>query len=254
MLSILTAVLLMGCEKNNLVWNLPRENNNDSLQNQSPLGPGYPIVEFYSSARSVPLNSDVSFWCKVIQGNTDYRWRFYNGQPSTAVGPNVIAQFTEIGFHDVCLEGSNEVGADSLVKLGFIESYYIKSFANYQWEGWANNGWIFATTSPYQGRIIANSDGPDVCSISKSFSSVPLNAKVEFFYSLGYCSDPQTKISVKVDGVEIWSKLKSDYSDSHGESVQLPQKTSFTLTFEAQAKGFYDRVFLNDIKVRPMNN
>ena len=237
----------MSCNKEDFVWNLSRKNNIDSLQNENPNNPQWPVAKFICSNTSVPIGSSITFISTSTQNPTTYNWAFPGGTPSSSNQNSTSILYNSIGKFDVSLLVTNSNGSDSVIKPNYIEAYYLKSFNNGSWDGWSNSGWNFSSSPTCSGCIYAwqnSSSIPISYTISKSFSNVSLNSTLEFYY---YIYSPGGTLKVKVNGVDVWSN--SGYG-SNSISVQLPSLSNFTLTFEALV-GYTQSIYLNDLKIRP---
>jgi len=246
---LLTIIIttLMSCNKEDFVWNLSRKNNIDSLQNENPNNPQWPVAKFICSNTSVPIGSSITFISTSTQNPTTYNWAFPGGTPSSSNQNSTSILYNSIGKFDVSLLVTNSNGSDSVIKPNYIEAYYLKSFNNGSWDGWSNSGWNFSSSPTCSGCIYAwqnSSSIPISYTISKSFSNVSLNSTLEFYY---YIYSPGGTLKVKVNGVDVWSN--SGYG-SNSISVQLPSLSNFTLTFEALV-GYTQSIYLNDLKIRP---
>ena len=239
-------MLVVSCTKEDLVWNLPRTNTVDSLQNQNPLNPDLPVARFSSSDTSVPIGSSINFLSTSLGNPTSYLWTFDGGVPSNTNQGSASVEYNAIGKYDVSLKVSNQFGSDSILKTSFIEAFYLKSFGNNSWDGWSNSGWSFTSSLTCPGCIYAweSAPTPSTNTISKLFNNVPVGAKLEFYY---YVYSPSGILKAKVNGVEVWST--SQYG-SNFVSIPLPSLSSFNLSFEATV-GNAQTVYLNDIKIRP---
>lgn len=240
-------IALQGCDKDDFSWNLPRTNPMDSLQNQNPNNPKWPVASFSASSHIIPLNGIVSFLNTSTQNPTSSFWNFPGGSPATSVESSPSVQYNTIGKFDVKLTVSNNSGVDSITKNDYIEVYYLKSFANSQWDGWINNGWNFSSSPTCLGCIYAwqnTSNNPITYTISKSFSDIPQGCFLEFYYNI---YSPGGTIKVKINNVEIWS---SSGNGSGNPVVQLPSISNFTLSFEAIIAET-QTIYLNDIKIKP---
>jgi len=241
---VLMIIASVSCEKGDFSWDLPRVNSSDSLQNENPNNPLWPVANFMASNTNVPVGSSVSFISTSTQNPTSLNWRFQGGNLSFSNDSSPTVLYDSIGKYDVSLRVANNYGIDSITKESYIEVYYLKSFSNDSWDGWSNNGWSFSTSPQCPDCIYSYSSTPTSQTISKLFNNVPSNANLEFYH---YNYSPNTTIKVKVNGVEIWSK------SGFGEntiSLQLPNVSNFTLTFEALI-GEAATIYLNDIKIRP---
>jgi PKD repeat protein len=243
---IILIASLISCTKEDLVWNLPRTNNLDSLQNQNAQDPKFPLAKFSSSDTSVELGSSINFISTSIGNPTSYLWSFTGGAPNSTNQSTANVVYNNIGRYDVNLNVTNEFGSDSILKPNYVEAYYLKSFNNNSWDGWINNGWSFSNSLTCLDCINAwqSASTPVTYSITKSFNNVSLNSKLEFYY---YIYSPSGTLKVKVNGVEVWSQ--SGYG-SNTISVQMPSLSSFTLTFETTVSNTQS-IYLNDIKIRP---
>ena len=135
---------------------------------------------------------------------------------------------------------------DTIAQKKNIQVYYFKSFSNSQWDGWINNGWEFSSSSTCRGCIYAwqnTNNTPFTYTISKSFTGIPQNCYLEFYY---YVYSPGGTLTVKINNVEIWSS--SGYG-SGNPIVSLPSNSNFTLSFEAII-GYTQTIYLNDIKIK----
>lgn len=243
---ICLVTFLVSCTKEDFAWDLPRNNSVDSLQNQNPLGPDFPVAKFSSSDSSVPIGSSVNFISTSIGNPTSYLWMFDGGSPSSTNQGSAIVVYNTIGNYDVKLKVSNQFGTDSILKTSFIEAFYLKSFGNNSWDGWTNNGWSFTSSLTCPGCIYAweTSTTPVTNTITKSFSNIPVGAKLEFYY---YIYSPSGTLKAKVNGVEVWSNYQYG---SNIVSIPLPSLSSFNLSFEATVSNA-QTVYLNDIKIKP---
>lgn len=240
-------IIIMGCNKEDFVWDLPRTNPMDSLQNQNQNDPKWPVASFSASSESIPLNSNVTFLNTSTQNPTSSFWSFPGGSPATSSESSASVQYDTIGKFDVTLKTSNNSGEDSITKNDFIEVYYLKSFSNSQWDGWTNNGWSFTSSPTCPGCIYAwqnSNNNPITYTISKSFTDIPQGCTLEFY---SYIYSPGGTIKAKINNVEIWS---STGYGSGNSVVQLPSISNFTLSFEAII-GETQTIYLNDIKIKP---
>ena len=246
-LLLILIVSLWSCEKEDVSWNLPRTNDLDSLQNLNSLDPNFPVAKFFSSDTSIQMGSSIDFVSTSLQNPTSFEWTFPGGIASSLNESSANVLYNYIGKYDVNLNVANNYGSDSVNRPNFIEVFYLKSFQDGAWDGWVNNGWSFSNSSTCLDCIYAwqnTSSFPISRSITKTFSNVSLNSKLEFFY---YIFSPGGTLKVKVNGVDI-----STYSQygSNTVSVPLPNLTNFTLTFEATVSSS-QTIYLNDIKIRP---
>jgi len=245
-LTIITTILI-GCDKNDFLWDLPRTNSIDSTQNQIPDNPKWPVASFSASSPSITLNNNVNYLSTSTQNPTSYYWYFPGGTPTTSIESSPTIQYNTIGKFDVKLTVSNNFGTDSITKEDNIEVYYFKSFLNDQWEGWINNGWNFSNGVTCSGCIYAwqnTYNYPVTYTISKDFTDLPQNCYLEFYY---YVYSPAGTIKVKINGVEIWSS--SGYG-SGNPVIAIPTISNLTLSFEADV-GYTQSIFLNDIRIKP---
>jgi PKD repeat protein len=245
-LLIILIASLISCNKEDLVWNLPRTNTIDSLQNQNAQDPKFPLAKFSSSDTSVEIGSSINFISTAFGNPTSYLWSFAGGVPNSANQSTANVVYNNIGKYDVNLNVTNEFGSDSILKPNYVEAYYLKSFNNSSWDGWINNGWSFNSSPTCLGCIYAwqSQLTPVTYTITKSFDNVSLNSKLEFYY---YIYSPSGTLKVKVNGVEVWSHSQNG---SNTISVQIPGLSSFTLTFEATVSNTQS-IYLNNIKIRP---
>jgi PKD repeat protein len=244
--SIIT-LLFYNCDKKKIEWNLPRCNRFDSLQNVNASDPNWPVAKFTSSSTSLQIGGSISFLNTSLKNPSSINWYFENGYPSYSNISDPIIQYNGIGKYEVKLKVLNNFGTDSISKKNYIEAYYLKSFNNGLWDGWLNNGWIFSNSTNCVGCIYAwqNSTSiPALFTITKSFSNVSLNAKLEFYY---YIYSPSGTIKVKVNNVELYSAIGYGAKNA---VVQLPALSNFTITIEASV-GYTQCIYLNDIKIRP---
>jgi PKD repeat protein len=242
---IATLFCFTACEKEYASWDLPRNNPADTLDNPEEARP--PVANFLSSAVSAPIGTNIDFVNLSLYSTDSLTWTFEGGNPSISTNTSPVVTYNSIGKYDVGLKVINEFGSDSVVKTDFIESFYLKNFANNEWDGWSNNGWSFTTSNNCYGCILAwqnSTNTPQNYSISRSFSNVPAGATLEFYY---YIYSPAGGLKVKVNGGQIWSA--SGYGQNT-VSIPLSNSGSINLTFEA-ATGYANSIFLNDIKIRP---
>ena len=240
-------IFLTGCDKSDLVWDLPRTNTLDTLKNENINDPKYPIARFISSSTSIPLGSSISFVSTSTQNPTSYNWTFPGGTPTTSIQNSPTITYNNIGKYEVRLMVSNNYGSDVIVKPNYIEVYYFKSFKNQVLEGWSNNGWSFANTPTCLGCIYAwqnSSSNPIAYTISRSFSNIPTNSTLEFYYKI---NSPGGTLRAKINGATVWNI--SGFG-SNKISIQLPNLSNFNLAFEALV-GNTQSIYLNDIKIKP---
>ena len=239
--TLLTLLILQGCKKDDLKWNLLRTNPSDTAQNSN--SNGLPIARFSSSDTSVPINTPVFFLSTSSSNTTGLLWEFSGGNIQTSTSPSPSVVYSSIGKYDVKLTASNSFGSDVQFKPSFIEAYYNKSFNNQQWDGWASNGWVFSNT----GNILAyqnTSSSSITYTVSKNFTNMSGQLKLDFYYKIDF----NGALKVKVNNVVVWST--SGYGTGT-PSIVLPSTSNFTLSFEGIV-GSTQGVYLNNIKIRPI--
>jgi len=239
-LTLLILLFLQGCKKDDFQWDLLRSNPLDSAQNSN--SNGLPIAGFSSSSTSVPINTPVNFLSTSSSNTTGLLWEFAGGNIQTSTNTSPVVSYPSIGKYDVKLTASNSFGSDVLLKPSFIEAYYNKTFNNQQWDGWLSNGWVFSNT----GNILAyqNSSPSNLTyTISKSFSNLSGQLKLEFYYKIDF----NGTLKVKVNNVQVWS---TSGFGTGTPSIILPSTTNFTLSFEGII-GSTNSIYLNNIKLRP---
>ncbi len=247
LLFVFIVMALNSCDDAVLSWNLSRKNDIDTLQNINGNDPNIPVASFLASNKSVPVGSTITFINTSSKNPSSTYWNFQDGLPlvSTKSSPTVV--YNRVGRFDVKLKVENSYGSDSITKLGYVESYYYKSFNNGQWDGWSNNGWEFSSSPTCKGCIYAwqNSSGSAISmSISKEFNNVLPNSNLEFYY---YIYSPGGTLKIKVNGVELWS---ADGYGSGRPAIKMPPLTDFTLTFDAEIRET-QTIYINDIMIRP---
>ena len=234
-----------ACDKEYTSWDLPRTNPADTLDN--PEDANKPKANFLSSTVSAVLGTPIDFVNLSLYNPDSLEWSFEGGNPSISTAANPTVTYNAIGKYDVSLKVTNEFGSDSIIKTDFIESFYLKSFANNQWDGWSNNGRTFTNSNTCEGCILAyqnSTNTPQYYTITKSFNNVPSGATLEFYY---YIYSPAGGLRVKLNGGQIWSV--SGFG-ANTASIPLSNSGSFSLTFEA-VTGFANSIYLNDIKIKP---
>jgi PKD repeat protein len=242
---IATLFCFTACEKEYTSWDLPRNNPADTLDNPEEARP--PVANFLSSAVSAPIGTNIDFVNLSLYSTDSLTWTFEGGNPSISTNTSPVVTYNSIGKYDVGLKVINEFGSDSVVKTDFIESFYLKNFANNLWDGWSNNGWTFTNSNTCEGCILAyqnSTNTPQYYTITESFSNVPSGATLEFYYNI---YSPAGGLRVKLNGVQIWSVSGFGASTA---SIPLSNSGSFSLTFEA-VTGLTNSIYLNDIKIRP---
>jgi len=242
-LLIIIPIAVSSCNKGKLDWELPRKNKLDSLCNENPIDANLPVAKFYTSIRSIEIGSTVNFSSNSIKNPFTFIWSFPGGIPSSSLKTNENVVYQSIGKYPVSLKVENNFGIDSILKKDYIEAYYFKSFSNADWGGWINNGWTFSNS----GNILAwqnSSTTPISFTITRTFTNVSLNPKLDFFYNI---YSPGGTLKVKVNNVEIWS---SDGYSSNTVSIQLPSVSFINLKFEALV-GYTQSIYLNNIAIKP---
>jgi PKD repeat protein len=242
-LYIIITIVASSCNKDGLDWELPRKNKLDSLCNENPVDANLPVAKFYASSRSIEIGSTVNFSNNSIKNPFTFMWSFPGGSPTSSFKTNEDVVYQSIGKYPVSLKVENNFGIDSTLKNDYIEAYYFKSFSNANWGGWTNNGWTFSNS----GNILAwqnSSTTPISCAITRNFTNISLNPKLDFFYNI---YSPGGTLKVKVNNIEIWSN--TGYS-SNTVSIQLPGVSFFTLKFEALV-GYTQSIYLNNITIKP---
>ncbi|MEY4605148.1 MAG: Chitinase precursor [Bacteroidota bacterium] len=239
--------MLSSCDESDMVWNLPRKNDADSLQNQNSGNPKAPVASFSASSRSVKIGESVQFLNTSTQSPTTVEWQFENGDPVSSIANNPTVTYNKIGNHGVSLYVSNSFGDDNRQVPDYIETYYLKSFANNVWDGWVSTGWTFSSSPACPDCINAwqnSSNNPLSYTITRQFSNVSPGAKLEFYYNI---SSPGGTLNAKIDNVTVFT---TSGFGSGTASVNTGNSTSFTVTMEAVV-GYTQNIYLNDIRIRP---
>lgn len=79
-----------------------------------------PTAGFSSNSTSVCKNTQVSFADGSLYQPTTWKWNFQGGTPSTSTLQNPVITYDTPGVYNVELIVSNNKGADTIVKTGFI--------------------------------------------------------------------------------------------------------------------------------------
>lgn len=234
---------LQSCKKDDLQWNLSRNNPLDTAQNAN--SNGLPVARFSSSETKVPINTPV-YYLNTSSSNTNaLYWEFSGGAIQTSIDPSPVVNYPSIGKYDVKLTATNSFGSDVQYKPSFIEVYYNKTFNNQQWDGWANNGWRFSSSGSgniyaYQNTTPANL----TYTITKNFSNLSGQTQLDFYYKIDF----NGSLKVKVNNVVVWSTTGYGIGTP---SIVLPNNTNFTLSFDGIV-GYTHNIYLNNIKLSPL--
>jgi len=239
--------LMVSCDKEDLVWELPRKNDLDSLQNLHPVDSRAPVANFTTSSRLVRSGENTRFINSSSQNPTSFAWQFPGGNPSSSTDENPSVSYLGIGRYDVTLSVSNAYGYDSKISKGFVESYYHKSFSNNSWDGWLSNGWAFSSSGACPDCISAwqnSSNSVIPFTLTRSFSNVSNNARLEFYY---FIYSPGGTVRAKINNITVFNSMGFG---SGIASVPLGNNANFTVTIEALV-GYTQSIFVNDIKILP---
>ncbi|MCB9310265.1 MAG: PKD domain-containing protein [Lewinellaceae bacterium] len=79
-----------------------------------------PTVDFTSDKNEIKTGESVQFTSITKGGINNYAWEFEGGTPASSTEASPIIVYNSEGIFSVKLVGSNEIGADSLVKSGYI--------------------------------------------------------------------------------------------------------------------------------------
>ena len=82
--------------------------------------PQKPAADFMANLTKVVIGSQVSFFDNSTHQPTSWKWTMDGGTPSTATTNNASTLYNTAGTYPVKLVVSNEGGADSIIKTGYI--------------------------------------------------------------------------------------------------------------------------------------
>lgn len=82
--------------------------------------PAKPVTDFIASATETAFGNSINFYDISTGIPESWKWTFQGGTPSTSTGKNPKVFYSTSGKYDVKLVTTNQLGADSIVKTGYI--------------------------------------------------------------------------------------------------------------------------------------
>ena len=79
-----------------------------------------PQANFFSDVRITQTNGTVNFYDSTLNAPTNWKWTFQGGSPAASTIMNPTINYPSVGTYSVKLVATNSFGADSIVKIGYI--------------------------------------------------------------------------------------------------------------------------------------